>query len=72
MVSCVSTILTCDVGLLEEKGMTTQSAAAAAAGKKTEEDKADKAEDKTAPESPDSKKEKASLKDKIKAKLHKN
>lgn len=59
------------VGLLEEKGITTQSAAAAAAGKKTEEDKADKTE-KTAPDSPDSKKEKASLKDKIKAKLHKN
>ncbi|KAL1874237.1 hypothetical protein Daus18300_003601 [Diaporthe australafricana] len=55
--------------LLEEKGITTQSAAAAEAGKKTEESKA---EEKTAPESPDSKKEKASLKDKIKAKLHKN
>lgn len=69
---CVRTPLTdtC-TGLLEEKGITTQSAAAAAAGKKTEEDKAEKA-DKTAPDSPDSKKEKASLKDKIKAKLHKN
>lgn len=55
-------------GLLEEKGMTTQTAAAAASGKKSEEDKAEK----TAPDSPDSKKEKASLKDKIKAKLHKN
>lgn len=54
--------------LLEEKGMTTQSAAAAASSKKTEEDKAEK----PAPDSPDSKKEKASLKDKIKAKLHKN
>lgn len=54
--------------LLEEKGMTTQTAAAAASGKKTEEEKAEK----TAPDSPDSKKEKASLKDKIKAKLHKN
>lgn len=59
------------IGLLEEKGMTTQSAAAAASGKKTDEDKEDKA-DKTSPDSPDSKKEKASLKDKIKAKLHKN
>lgn len=58
-------------GLLEEKGMTTQTAAAAASGKKTEEDKSEKS-DKVAPDSPDSKKEKASLKDKIKAKLHKN
>lgn len=57
--------------LLEEKGMTTQTAAAAASGKKTEEDKSDKSE-KSTPDSPDSKKEKASLKDKIKAKLHKN
>lgn len=54
--------------LLETQGITTQSAAAAESSKKTEEDKADK----TAPDSPDSKKEKASLKDKIKAKLHKN
>jgi hypothetical protein len=53
---------------MEEKGMTTQSEAAANHGKKTEEDKAEK----TAPGSPDSKKDKASLKDKIKAKLHKN
>ncbi|KAI7780172.1 hypothetical protein LA080_016361 [Diaporthe eres] len=54
--------------LLEEKGMTTQTAAAASSDKKAEEEKAEK----TAPDSPDSKKEKASLKDKIKAKLHKN
>ncbi|KAK2604892.1 hypothetical protein N8I77_007785 [Diaporthe amygdali] len=52
--------------LLEEKGMTTQSAAAAASGKKTEDDKSEKSA------TDDSKKEKASLKDKIKAKLHKN
>lgn len=56
--------------LLEEKGMTTQTAAAASSDKKAEEDKAEKTA--TAPDSPDSKKEKASLKDKIKAKLHKN
>lgn len=60
------TLTDTSTGLLEEKGITTQSAAAAS--KKTEEDKAEK----TTPDSPDSKKEKASLKDKIKAKLHKN
>lgn len=65
-----SPLIDTSTGLLEEKGMTTQTAAAASSDKKAEEDKAEKTA--TAPDSPDSKKEKASLKDKIKAKLHKN
>lgn len=51
-------------GLLEEKGIANPAAAAAASKKAEPED--------TSSGSPDSKKEKTSLKDKIKAKLHKN
>lgn len=51
-------------GLLEEKGIANPAAASAASKKAEPED--------TSSDSPDSKKEKTSLKDKIKAKLHKN
>lgn len=52
-------------GLLEEKGLANPAAAAAASGNKAEADVDE------GTESPDTK-EKKSLKDKIKAKLHKN
>lgn len=53
------------IGLLEEKGIANP-AAAAAAGKKEEDTTT------STPDSPEEGKEKKSLKEKIKAKLHKN